>query len=548
MSVFWFVGNLWLLQNLFPVDKQFEGGKGEKEELYAMQGAGVDATQAQASVAPAATASAALPVPAFGMGNHILSEEELRALEAAESKENEDGGMGSAVNFAGSGNLKGGAASAPMPAPPGPITPSVPPASSAMNMSMSTSMTISSTSFSAGPSGSGSAAAMEIVDAEMTLGKTGGAGAFGAGGGMGSGSRDRASLTYVHSSVTASAGMSAVGGGVGSSSSAVGEAVAEPILAAAVTAATVGSASSSGAVVAGGGSSSSSSNMVLDNANKVRQFHPACQAAAQMEVKLAMSQLFHGSFKGIDVPNRLGDETGTCKVQLLRSIGKWSTGTKTECSIHKCYIETILNAKHFIYIENQFFVSNTSVGADGVFNGIVHALVSRILAAYNAKQNFRVVIIIPMHPNGDYCTALKAKVVMHYEYATINRGMHSMFEQLRREAPGMNIRDYVGFYSLRSWGVINNKVVSDQVYVHDKLLIVDDRVAIIGSANINDRSMLGNRDSELAIRIEDTLHCSTNMNGVPFTVGFMPHTLRVKLMKQHLGADDSAGSFSCYAS
>ncbi len=81
-----------------------------------------------------------------------------------------------------------------------------------------------------------------------------------------------------------------------------------------------------------------------------------------------------------------------------------------------------------------------------------------------------------------------------------------MFNTLRKRAPGIIVSDYIGFFSLRSWGVMNNKVVSDQVYVHDKLMIVDDRVAIIGSANINDRSMIGCRDSEMALRIEDTFH------------------------------------------
>mgnify|MGYP003877630065 CR=1 FL=1 len=31
-------------------------------------------------------------------------------------------------------------------------------------------------------------------------------------------------------------------------------------------------------------------------------------------------------------------------------------------------------------------------------------------------------------------------------------------------------------------------------------MIVDDRQVIIGSANINDRSMMGNRDSEVAVK------------------------------------------------
>lgn len=36
-----------------------------------------------------------------------------------------------------------------------------------------------------------------------------------------------------------------------------------------------------------------------------------------------------------------------------------------------------------------------------------------------------------------------------------------------------------------------------QVYVHSKLMIIDDREVLIGSANINDRSLLGSRDSEV---------------------------------------------------
>ena len=51
---------------------------------------------------------------------------------------------------------------------------------------------------------------------------------------------------------------------------------------------------------------------------------------------------------------------------------------------------------------------------------------------------------------------------------------------------------------------MNGVPVSEIVYVHSKLMIVDDKKVILGSANINDRSMLGTRDSELAVLIEDT--------------------------------------------
>ena len=45
-------------------------------------------------------------------------------------------------------------------------------------------------------------------------------------------------------------------------------------------------------------------------------------------------------------------------VQVLRSASKWSVGIKKkENSILQGYYQLIDNAKHYIYIENQFFVS-----------------------------------------------------------------------------------------------------------------------------------------------------------------------------------------------
>lgn len=42
-----------------------------------------------------------------------------------------------------------------------------------------------------------------------------------------------------------------------------------------------------------------------------------------------------------------------------------------------------------------------------------------------------------------------------------------------------------------------NRLLCLQVYVHSKLMIIDDRITLMGSANINDRSLLGSRDSEV---------------------------------------------------
>lgn len=57
--------------------------------------------------------------------------------------------------------------------------------------------------------------------------------------------------------------------------------------------------------------------------------------------------------------------------------------------------------------------------------------------------------------------------------------------------------------------------VTEELYIHAKLLIADDRVVIMGSANLNDRSQCGDRDSEIALMTEDKDMIPSRMNGEP---------------------------------
>ena len=47
--------------------------------------------------------------------------------------------------------------------------------------------------------------------------------------------------------------------------------------------------------------------------------------------------------------------------QILRSVSNWSVGliNKDENSIQKAYYDLIDSAKHYIFIENQFFISKS---------------------------------------------------------------------------------------------------------------------------------------------------------------------------------------------
>lgn len=66
-------------------------------------------------------------------------------------------------------------------------------------------------------------------------------------------------------------------------------------------------------------------------------------------------------------------------------------------------------------------------------------------------------------------------------------------------------------------------------------MIVDDKTVIIGSANINDRSLLGKRDSEVAVIISDEAFEDGKMNGESFPCGHYAGHLRKHLFKEHLG-------------
>jgi phospholipase D1/2 len=77
--------------------------------------------------------------------------------------------------------------------------------------------------------------------------------------------------------------------------------------------------------------------------------------------------------------------------------------------------------------------------------------------------------------------------------------------------------------------------VSEELYIHSKVLIADDRLVICGSANLNDRSQLGDHDSEIAVVIEDPTPVESTMAGQPYTASLFATTLRRQLFRKHLG-------------
>lgn len=234
--------------------------------------------------------------------------------------------------------------------------------------------------------------------------------------------------------------------------------------------------------------------------------------------------------------------SGDVKIQVLRSVGSWSAGKRLyEESIHMAYLHSIENSKHFIYIENQFFIS--SQFGDyylTVENKVQLALCERIVRAYHEREDFHVTIVMPLQPElRGTDSGRDREAVCYWNYATLYHGKESLMNRLKERAPGIVLEDYISVYGLRAHGILEDELVTEIVYVHSKLMIVDDRLTIVGSANINDRSMLGFRDSEVDVIIEDREMIDGHMNGNPYPVGKFSHGLRFHLQKEHLGLLDA---------
>lgn len=343
---------------------------------------------------------------------------------------------------------------------------------------------------------------------------------------------------------------------------------------------------------------------------------------------------------------------GTVHAQIVRSSADWSSGILTDHSIQNAYSEIIRNAEHFVYIENQFFITATGDQQSPIHNTIGRAIVDACVRAGKANRKFRVIILIPAIPGfaGDLRddAATGTRAIMDYQFKSICRGEHSIFEQIRKE--GVDPTNHIFFFNLRTYDRLNKTPaikkreeetgikyqdvqraeaeeimgsgihgskdveggvdehmgksekhgngadrqlndeqsqqaidakrrfeenmedlgqtktsfsvahhamadtgplseepwegdakdevenwIQEELYIHGKLLIVDDRIVVCGSSNLNDRSQTGHHDSELSIVMEDTDLIDSVMDGQPFKAGKHAATLRRYLWREHMG-------------
>ncbi|ESQ29962.1 hypothetical protein EUTSA_v10011259mg [Eutrema salsugineum] len=228
-------------------------------------------------------------------------------------------------------------------------------------------------------------------------------------------------------------------------------------------------------------------------------------------------------------------------VQVLRSIDHVSAtemprGLPVEKSVHDGYVEAIRKAERFIYIENQYFMGscdhwenkNNDRFESGCTNLIPVEIALKIAAKIREKERFAVYIVIPMWPEGPP-ESETVQEMLHWTRETMSMMYRIIGEAIWESGNGSHPRDYLNFFCLANreekrdgeheavssphhrthyWNAQRNRRF--MVYVHSKIMIVDDAYVLVGSANINQRSMDGCRDTEIVIGCHQTDTKNTN--------------------------------------
>ncbi|XP_049382186.1 phospholipase D delta [Solanum stenotomum] len=221
-------------------------------------------------------------------------------------------------------------------------------------------------------------------------------------------------------------------------------------------------------------------------------------------------------------------------------------------SIEAAYIQAIRSAQHFIYIENQYFLGSSyawesykDAGADHL---IPMELALKITSKIRARERFCVYVVMPMWPEGDP-KSITMQEILFWQSQTIQM----MYQVIATELKSMQIldshpQDYLNFYCLGNREEIpgsiaqssgNGDKVSDSykfqrfmIYVHAKGMIVDDEYVIVGSANINQRSLAGSKDTEIAMGAYQPHYAWTEKQRHPQG---QIYGYRMSLWAEHLG-------------
>jgi phosphatidylserine/phosphatidylglycerophosphate/cardiolipin synthase-like enzyme len=202
--------------------------------------------------------------------------------------------------------------------------------------------------------------------------------------------------------------------------------------------------------------------------------------------------------------------TGSHAVQVLRTYPAkrpaYPFAPEGERSIARMYSKVLSRAHSLIYVEDQYFWSEE--------------IAALFEAALTRAPDLRLIVVVPRHPDRNGMIS-----------GPTNRlGQLTMMKSLAK----------VGGDRFAVYDLENEEGAA--IYVHAKVVVIDDVLAMIGSDNMNRRSWT--HDSELSIAVFDEERDEREPNdpaGLGDGARRFARDLRLRLWREHLGVNSDDG-------
>jgi phospholipase D1/2 len=188
-------------------------------------------------------------------------------------------------------------------------------------------------------------------------------------------------------------------------------------------------------------------------------------------------------------PKEFPSELDDVNVAILRTDPKVGA-----CEIKQFYLDAIKAAQEYIYIENQYISSDS----------IIEILCQRL----RQEKGPEVVLVVPYSYRGGF------------ERAIYTEARNRVVKKLKASDPFERLS--INYPKLR------DPDCSKYMIVHSKLLIVDGRLMTMGSANLNNRSLLVDNEINLALESLEENH----------KVGHFIKGVLSRLLAEHLDIEE----------
>lgn len=153
-------------------------------------------------------------------------------------------------------------------------------------------------------------------------------------------------------------------------------------------------------------------------------------------------------------------------IAIARTFPEYGRRTKAIREVEALFLELVLGAKDFIYVENQYFTSTA----------VMEAMAERL----RAETGPEIVLVLPLH------TGIKEQITMDVIRARLLRRLCDADKHGR----------------FRGYAPVDPDIPNGQcIKVHSKLMYVDHRYVCIGSANLSGRSMGLDSECNLAFQV-----------------------------------------------